>query len=203
MTSKSKAEAGPDDLLLLVQHWARDEHVYPTKDDRHNIATILIFQSYTSVQPAKFVHSSKIKTSEDPLGEADKTNKNKRRQERKDVDDGESNADDRPEFDDDSDTGNGPENENDLLFDSDNDSDDDVATAAEEGTEETCDRDSGYNSDRADITMTDDTDDCFTTVLDGRCGKAATRTSSTTLGRCDGSTKHSVTRISASGLLRA
>jgi hypothetical protein len=156
-TSKSKPVAGPDDLLLLlVQHWARDEHVYPTEDDRHDVATILLFQSYTGGRPAEFVYSSKGKASEDPLGEAEETNKNKRRQERKDVDD-----------DDDSDAGDGPEYENDLLFDSDDDSDDDAAAAADGGTEETADRNSGYNSDRTDITMTDDTDNCFTAEVDG------------------------------------
>jgi hypothetical protein len=157
-TSKSKPVAGPDDLLLLlVQHWARDEHVYPTEDDRHDVATILLFQSYTGGRPAEFVHSSKGKASEDPLGEADETDTNKRRQERKDVDnDEDSNADDGLGFDDDSDAGDGPEYENDLLFDSD-----------DEGTDETADRDSGYSSDRTDVTMTEDTDDCFTVELDG------------------------------------
>ncbi|KAH6674828.1 hypothetical protein B0J14DRAFT_22861 [Halenospora varia] len=67
--SKSKPVAGPDDLLLLlVQYWARDEHVFPTEDDRHDAATILLFQSYTGGRPAEFVHSSKGKASEDPLG---------------------------------------------------------------------------------------------------------------------------------------
>jgi hypothetical protein len=169
-TSKSKPVAGPDDLLLLlVQHWARDEHVYPTEDDRHDVATILLFQSYTGGRPAEFVHSSKGKASEDPLGEADETDTNKRRQERKDVDnDEDSNADDGLGFDDDSDAGDGPEYENDLLFDSDDDVDDfDDATPDDEGTDETADRDSGYNSDRTDVTMTEDTDDCFTVELDG------------------------------------
>ncbi|KAH6699722.1 hypothetical protein BKA61DRAFT_419534, partial [Leptodontidium sp. MPI-SDFR-AT-0119] len=56
-TSKSKPVAGLDDLLLLlVEHWARDEHVFPTEDDRHYVATILLFQSYTGCRPAEFVH---------------------------------------------------------------------------------------------------------------------------------------------------
>lgn len=71
-TSKAKPVAGPDDLLLLlVQHWARDESVFPTEDDRHDVATIMLFQSYTGGRPAEFVHSSKGKASEDPLGEAE------------------------------------------------------------------------------------------------------------------------------------
>jgi hypothetical protein len=36
--------AGPDDLiLLLTHHWARDESVFPTEDDRHDVATIILF----------------------------------------------------------------------------------------------------------------------------------------------------------------
>jgi len=43
-TSKPKPVAGPDDLLLmLVQHWARDESVFPTEDDRHDVATVMLF----------------------------------------------------------------------------------------------------------------------------------------------------------------
>ena len=59
--------AGPDDLLLLlVQHWARDESVFPTEDDRHDVATITLFQSYMRGRPAEFFHSSKGKASQDP-----------------------------------------------------------------------------------------------------------------------------------------
>jgi hypothetical protein len=71
-SSKLKPVAGPDDLLLLlVQHWARDESVFPTEDDRHDVATIMLFQSYTGGRPAEFVHSSKGIAGEDPLGEAE------------------------------------------------------------------------------------------------------------------------------------
>lgn len=59
-------------------------------------------------------------------------------------------------FNNDSDAGDGPEYENGLLFDSDN-----------EDTGETPDRDSGYNSDWTDVTMTEDTDDCSTVEVDG------------------------------------
>jgi hypothetical protein len=78
MISKSKPVAGPDDLLLLlVQYWAQNKYIYPTEDDRYNIATILLFQSYTGGRPAEFVYSSKGKASKDPFGEAEETNKNK------------------------------------------------------------------------------------------------------------------------------
>jgi hypothetical protein len=61
----------------------------------------LLFQSYTGGRSAEFVHSSKGKASEDPLGEADEANEKKRCQEREDVDnDEDSSADDGFEFDD-------------------------------------------------------------------------------------------------------
>ncbi|KAM3080999.1 hypothetical protein ACMFMG_004958 [Clarireedia jacksonii] len=72
--SKQKPVAGPDDLLLLLaQHWARDESVFPTEDDRHDVATIMLFQSYTGGRPAEFFHSSKGKASRDPLGDRETT----------------------------------------------------------------------------------------------------------------------------------
>jgi hypothetical protein len=77
-TSKPKPVAGPDDLLLLLtQLWARDKSVFPTEDDRHDVATVMLFQAYTGGRPAEFVHASKGKASQDPLGEAE-VNKNKR-----------------------------------------------------------------------------------------------------------------------------
>ena len=49
-TSKPKPVAGPDDLLLmLVQHWARDESVFPTEDDRHDVATVMLFSSLIGI----------------------------------------------------------------------------------------------------------------------------------------------------------
>ena len=79
--------AGPDDLLLLLtQLWARDKSVFPTEDDRHDVATVMLFQAYTGGRPAEFVHASKGKASQDPLGEAE-ANKNERPR-RGDEDDG-------------------------------------------------------------------------------------------------------------------
>ena len=81
-TSKPKPVAGPDDLLLLLtHHWARDESVFPTEDDRHDVATIMLFQAYTGGRPAEFVHASKGKASQDPLGEAEERESNATRQE--------------------------------------------------------------------------------------------------------------------------
>ena len=134
MTSNPKPVAGPDDLLLLlVQHWACDESVFTTEDDRHDVATIMLFQSYTGGRPAEFVHSSKGKASQDPLGEAEDANKCEPLQEVTDGDD-ESDIGDDPEYD-----------------DSDLEDDDD---AADEDTDKTANRDSGYNTDEMEVTMT-------------------------------------------------
>jgi hypothetical protein len=59
---------GPDDLLLLlVQHWARDESIFPTEDDRLDLPTIMLFQSYTGCRPAELVHAPRGRDLEDPL----------------------------------------------------------------------------------------------------------------------------------------
>jgi len=148
-TSKPKPVAGPDDLLLLlVQHWARDESVFPTEDDRHDVATTMLFQSYTGGRPAEFVHSSKGKASQDPLGEAEDANKRERPREATDED-----------YDDESDAGDGPEYDEADLFDNDDDT-------VDEDRDESADHDSGYSSAGTDVTTTEGTDDCYTTEVD-------------------------------------
>ena len=108
-TPKPKPVVGPDDLLLLlVQHWARDESVFPTEDDRHDLATIMLFNAYTGGRPAEFVHASKGKASQDPLGEGDKTSKRERLPEATGKD-----------YDDNSDAGDGLEHDRDEFFDDD------------------------------------------------------------------------------------
>ena len=156
--------AGPDDLLLLlVQHWARDESVFPTEDDRHDVATIMLFLSYTGGRPAEFVHSSKGKASQDPLGEAEEANKAKQTQQRAGRDyNREDDIDDSLDYDDDSDAGDGPEYDDDGLF-SFSFGDDDLL---DEDTDGNADQDSGYNTDETDVTMTEDTDDCYTAEVD-------------------------------------
>ena len=130
-TSKPKPVAGPDDLLLLlVQHWARDESVFPTEDDRHDVATIMLFQSYAGGRPAEFVHSSKGKASQDPLGEVEDADKCKPPQEATDGD-----------YDDESDIGDNLKYDNSNPF-----KDDDDDAAANEDTDETANRNSGYNT---------------------------------------------------------
>jgi len=66
-TSKPKPVIGPDNLLLLlVQHWARDESVFPTGDNQHSLATIMLFNAYTGGRSAEFVHTSKGKPARIP-----------------------------------------------------------------------------------------------------------------------------------------
>lgn len=165
-TSKPKPVAGPDDLLLmLVQHWARDESVFPTEDDRHDVATVMLFQAYTGGRPAEFVHSSKGGASEDPLRKREETNKSVhpgKAAHRDYDDDSDADADDEPECDAGGELGSG----DDIIFDSEDDRSDDGA-ADEDMDGHGC-SDSGYSSDGADVTMTEDTDKCYTTELEGR-----------------------------------
>ena len=158
--------AGPDDLLLfLVHHWASDESVFPTEDDRHDVATVMLFQAYTGGRPAEFVHASKGKASEDPLGERVEADKNAHPREPThanhdedsdaDIDGNDSNADD------------GLRSDDEMIFDSDDDRSDD-GTA-----DKHIDKygsDSGYNSDRTDVTMTEDTNKSYTAEID-ECGQ--------------------------------
>lgn len=186
-TSKPKPVAGPDDLLLLlVQHWARDESVFPTEDDRHDVATIMLFQSYTGGRPAEFVHSSKGKATQDPLGETEEANKNE------DYRKTACNSDD-----DDSDTGDSPEyDDNDLL-----DYDDDMSVDGK--TDDNGDPDSDYNSDKVDITMKEDTTNGYTTGVDEVQEPVDENYDANDLdehGEAIRKYKHSVTKISASGL---
>jgi hypothetical protein len=152
MTSKPKPVAGPDDLLLLLtHHWARNESVFPTEDDRLDIATIMLFQAYTGGRPAEFVHVSKGKASQDPLGKAEDANQGERRQDATEED-----------YDDESDAGDGPEFDIDDLFDSNDDDDDAAAAALDEGLDEDTGYDSGYGTEERDVTITDDADNCST-----------------------------------------
>ena len=65
---KEKPVLGVDDLLLgLVHHWSRDRSVFPTEDDRLDLATIMLFQSYTAARPAELVDGTKSKGRKDPL----------------------------------------------------------------------------------------------------------------------------------------
>lgn len=61
---------GSDDfLLLLVQHWACDESIFPTKDNRLDLPTTMLFQSYTGCRPTELVHVPRGSGLQDPLDE--------------------------------------------------------------------------------------------------------------------------------------
>jgi hypothetical protein len=159
-TSKSKPVAGPDNLLLiLVQYWARNESVFPTKDDRYNITTIILFQAYTGGRPAEFIYLLKGKASKDPLGKREETSK--KVYSRKAVYynyNNNSNTDNKPECNNNSNTG-----DNNVLFDS-KDNGSNNSTTDKDIDECGC-SDSGYSSNRTDITITKNTDKCYTAEL--------------------------------------
>ncbi|KAM7182758.1 hypothetical protein V8F33_014049, partial [Rhypophila sp. PSN 637] len=67
---KDKPVLGVDDLLWgLTHHRSRDRSVFPTEDDRLDLATIMLFQSYTAGRPAEFVDSTKSRGRKDPLSD--------------------------------------------------------------------------------------------------------------------------------------
>jgi len=189
-TAKPKPVAGVDELLLLLtQHWSRDESVYRTEDDRHDVATIMLFQAYTGGRPAEFVHSSKGKASQDPLGvseAADKAQQDRETPRRNHNDKDDDN--DSLEFDHDSDAGDGPQLDNDsdvdCLFDSDED-DGDVDYLFDPD-EDVADEDagafgydSGYGTEQTDVTMTEDLDNPYVTELNQFTGQESQACDST------------------------
>jgi hypothetical protein len=131
----------------------------------------MLFQAYTGGRPAEFVHSSKGKASEDPLGERKEINKkaHPRKAAYGDCDDdsdadADADTDYELECDDDSDAGDDAGSDDDVLFDSEDDGSDDGA--ADENMDGRGCSDSGYNSDGTDVTITEDTDKCYTTEVD-------------------------------------
>jgi hypothetical protein len=154
--------AGPDDLLqLLTQHWARDESVFPTEDDQHDVATVMLFQAYTGGRPAEFVHASEGRAGQDPLREAEEKANRSRKRGGKDHG-GPGIADDGLDYDDDSDAGDSPDSGNDI-FDRDDRLEDDTADNEndfDEGVEIGADGDSGYSSDMTDATVAKDIEEC-------------------------------------------
>ncbi|KAL5320094.1 hypothetical protein ACEPPN_013156 [Leptodophora sp. 'Broadleaf-Isolate-01'] len=140
-TSKSKPVAGPDDLLLLlVEHWARDEFVFPTEDDRQSRPFQRREEANKIAQPLKPPHCDHDEDT-----------------------DGDINSE--TECEDDINADNNPGSDDDITFDSEDDESDD--SAADEDMDEYSGSDSGYNSDRTDITMTEDTNQCYTTEING------------------------------------
>jgi len=58
-------------VRLLTYHWARDTSTFPTEDHRLDLATLMLFQSFTGCRPAELVDASKPKTCLNPLAELD------------------------------------------------------------------------------------------------------------------------------------
>jgi hypothetical protein len=59
-TPKEKPVLGSDDVLLLLTHlWAKDTCVFPTEDQRHALATILLLSIFTGARPAELVDAMK------------------------------------------------------------------------------------------------------------------------------------------------
>ncbi|OBT39659.1 hypothetical protein VE00_10677 [Pseudogymnoascus sp. WSF 3629] len=57
---KEKPVLGSDDVLLLLTHlWARDTSIFPTEDQRHFLATILLLSIFTGARPAELVDAMK------------------------------------------------------------------------------------------------------------------------------------------------
>jgi hypothetical protein len=57
---KDKPVLGSDDVLLLLTHlWARDTCTFPTEDQRHDLATILLLSIFTGARPAELVDAMK------------------------------------------------------------------------------------------------------------------------------------------------
>src|SRR4051812_13179601 len=107
----------------------------------------MFFKAYTGGRPAEFVHSSKGKASQDPLGDEEEADKAQQAREIP----GRNNNDGTLDFDDDSDAGNGPrfddDGDIDCRFDSDEDDVDEDTDAF--------DYDSGYGTEETDATMTE------------------------------------------------
>ncbi|PVH72161.1 hypothetical protein DL98DRAFT_553311 [Cadophora sp. DSE1049] len=98
----------------------------------------MLFNAYTGGRLAEFVHASKGKASQDPLGEADEISKRERLLEVTGKD-----------YDDESDAGDGPEYDGDELFDDDEQDPFDNCDPSDED-------DSGYCTEETDDRMTED-----------------------------------------------
>ena len=163
-TFKFKSVIESDNLLLLLfQHWVQNTHVFLTENDHFDFTTIMLFQFYMGSQPAKFVHVSKGQVSEDPFGLVEETNKNGWSSKRWDKYDNNSHISNDLEDNDNSDINDDSEYNHDFL-DSDNNNaitdDDDLFN---KDTDKSINQDNSYSSNRINVIMTEDTDDCFLT----------------------------------------
>jgi len=181
---KPKPVAGVDELLLLLaHHWTRDKSVFPTEDDRLDTAAITLFQAYTGGRPAEFVDASKGDACKDPLGEAEELQGCGQTAERPNpgselggageaVDDLFDDDDealyksyDEDIFDSDDDENWAEKDDvfydNEEIFDSDNEGSAEDETVPDRTVAGSSYTDSGYSSDKSDVTMTEDRADCY------------------------------------------
>ena len=170
---KPKPLAGVDTLLLLLtQHWARDKSTFRTEDDRLDFAAVTLFLAYTGGRPAEFVHVSKNRASQDPLGEEERTPKRGYYQPSIHLDQA---ANDCSDYGDDSEAADDI-SDGDLFGDDKNLSSDDVGLSdnedeeyseitPEKQTDGRSNPDSGYSSDR-DSFMTESEVDSYLTEVD-------------------------------------
>ena len=150
---------------MLVQHQAYNKSVFLTKDDYHDIATIMLFQAYTSNQLAEFVYLLKGKASEDPLSKREETNKKACPRKAAQYDyNNNSNADNKLECDDDSNVKDDPRSDDDVLFDFKDNSSNDGAT--DKDIDERSCLNKGYNSNGTDIIIIKDIDKCYIIKVD-------------------------------------
>ena len=60
-------------MRLLTYHWARDMSIFPTEDHCLDLATLMLFQSFTGCRLAELVDALKPKACLNPLAELDET----------------------------------------------------------------------------------------------------------------------------------
>ena len=169
ITFKPKPVTELDDLLLLlIQYWAWNAHVFLTEDNWYDFAMLLLFQFYTDSQPAEFIHFSKGKTSEDLLNEAEK-NKNKwflKKWNKHDNND--HNTTDSLKYNNNSNTDDDFKYNNNLLSNSDNNNDTITNNndLFKKSTDEDINCNNSYSSNRINVTMMEDTHNCQSINID-------------------------------------
>ncbi|RFU28318.1 hypothetical protein B7463_g8023, partial [Scytalidium lignicola] len=180
---KSKPVVRPDELLLaLSYHWACDESVLPTEDDRLDTAAIMLFLAYTGGRPAEFVDASKGDVSKDPLGEVEGTQERNAATAADSLNDGSPSDDlygtnndlsdeelfnsyeeDLFDSDDEDCWAEKDDNlvdEDEQLFDSDDEGEVEDGSILNRLRIDDSFTDSGYNSEGSDVAMTEDRTDC-------------------------------------------
>jgi len=126
----------------------------------------MLFQAYIGGRLAEFVYLSKGKASKDPLSKREAASKNV--YSRKVVyynynNNSNSDTNNEPEYNNNSNTSNSPGSDDNILFNSKDDTSNN--SAANKDIDGYSYIDSGYNSDRTNITIIEDIDKCYMTKL--------------------------------------